>query len=349
MRIRTALLGLGCAMAVLIAGCSATLPGNPQLQDNSGSTAVASDNGGDTGGGDGNGDTGSGDTGAINPTALPTDLITSALSELSNIPGVSNDCIAVASAVVAIGLLIASPVLGGQALTQEQVDQAFKGLESAPAELQPAIKTLHDAASQAVGKSGADALAILGSDDVQKALDQLLQLHRQAVRGQLIISATRIPVRRRSRLVVAIGGLAAGLILVVGCSNDTPMPGENGPSATDSPSVTAESPTTSASALPGLTDDCTDAVNAQIAISMLFEGALSGKPLTAAQVSSTFTPLASAVPEALADDVEVLHQAAMSAVGKDQVAVAGILADPKTAAAMNSLNSYVKACTPTTS
>jgi hypothetical protein len=169
MRVRTALLGLGCAMAVFIAGCSATLPGNPQLEGNGGSTAVASDNGGDSG----SGDTGGGDTGAINPTALPTDLITSALSELSNIPGVSNDCLAVASAVVAIGLLIAGPALGGQALTQNQVDQAFKGLESAPAELQPAIKTLHDAANQAVGKSGADALAILGSDDVSKALDQL--------------------------------------------------------------------------------------------------------------------------------------------------------------------------------
>jgi hypothetical protein len=167
--------------------------------------------------------------------------------------------------------------------------------------------------------------------------------------GQLIISPTCIPARR-SRLVAAVGGLTAALIFLVACSNDTPMPGENGPSATDSPSVTAESPTTtSASALPGLTDDCTEAVNAQIAISTLFEGAVSGKPLTAAQVTSTFTPLVSAVPKDVADDVEVLHQAAVSAVGKDQVAVAGILADNKTTAAMNSLNSYVKACTPATS
>lgn len=171
MRLRTALLGLGCSVAVFIAGCSATLPGNPQMQGNDGSTSIATD-AGNGGSGGGSGDTGGGDTGGLG-TGLPTDLITSALSELSNIPGVNNDCIAVAAAVVAIGLLIAGPALGGAAITQDQVNQAFNGLDSAPAEIQPAIKTLHDAANQAVGKSGADALAILGSDDVSKAMDQL--------------------------------------------------------------------------------------------------------------------------------------------------------------------------------
>jgi hypothetical protein len=170
MRVRTALLGLGCAVTVFVAGCSATLPGNPQLQGDTGSTSIAGDSGS---GGDTNaGDTGSGDTGGLG-TALPTDLITSALSELSNLPGINNDCIAVAAAVVAIGLLIAAPALGGAAITQDQVDQAFKGLDGAPAEIQPAIATLHNAANQAVGKSGGDALAILGSDDVSKAMDQL--------------------------------------------------------------------------------------------------------------------------------------------------------------------------------
>lgn len=170
------------------------------------------------------------------------------------------------------------------------------------------------------------------------------------MRGQLINAPTRTRAYRPSRLLAAIGGVAAAVVLLAACSNDTPMPGENGPAATDSPSVTLASPTpTSSSALPGLTDDCTDAVNAQIAISTLFQGAVSGKPLTAAQVSSTFTPLLNAVPKDLSDDVEVLHQAAISAVGKDAAAVAGVLADTKTAAAMNSLTNYVKACTPATS
>ena len=156
---------------------------------------------------------------------------------------------------------------------------------------------------------------------------------------------------RWSRLVAAVGGLTAALILLVACSNDTPMPGENGPSATDSPSVTAE-----------FADDDVRERAARPHRRLhrrgerpdrhldVVRGCRVGQALlTAAQVTSTFTPLVSAVPKDVADDVEVLHQAAVSAVGKDQVAVAGVLADTKTTAAMNSLNGYVKACTPTTS
>jgi hypothetical protein len=209
MRVRTALIGLGTSLAVLIVGCSSTIPGSPQAAgggtaavtggsgggttgpggsggsggDTAGgsataggtggpaSTAAGGGSGGSSGAGGGATTGGGGDsTGIPGLSGLPTEL-----SELSNIPGVNNDCLAVASAAIAIGLLIAAPALGGQPLTKDQVDQAFKGLDSAPAAIQPAIKTLHDAAIQAVGKSPAEALSILGSDTVSKAMDTLSQ------------------------------------------------------------------------------------------------------------------------------------------------------------------------------
>jgi hypothetical protein len=101
-------------------------------------------------------------------SGLPTDL-----SDLTNIPGLGGECLAVASAVLAISTLFLAPTLSGTPLTQDQVDKAFQGLSSAPSDLQPAIKTLHDAANQAVGKSQAEAISILTADPVTKALDQL--------------------------------------------------------------------------------------------------------------------------------------------------------------------------------
>jgi hypothetical protein len=147
-----------------------------------------------------------------------------------------------------------------------------------------------------------------------------------------------------------LAGLATAILLVSGCSNDIPMPGENGPSSMNAPSATASaSPATSSTGLPGLTDQCTEVIDAQVAISGLFSGAVNGTALTAQQVSTTFTPLTGKVPSAVADDVETLHQAATASIGKSAVDVANTVNGTKVAAAMNALNDYIKKCTPATS
>jgi hypothetical protein len=147
-----------------------------------------------------------------------------------------------------------------------------------------------------------------------------------------------------------VAAAALGLLLVAGCSNATPMPGENGPTDTGVPSATLAPPvTTSASALPGLSDDCTTAVHAQVAISTLFARAVDGKPLTAAAVAAVFTPLQRDVPAPIADDVIVLHEAATASLGKKPVVVANTLNSAKVSTAMSAVNDYVKSCTPTTS
>jgi hypothetical protein len=183
MRVRTALLGIGASVAILVAGCSAAIPGTPEGPNGqvSSGTGVATSSLGGAGDGDTGGDTGNGGTGGN--TGLPgvTDLsqipgltgIPTALTGLSNIPGVSGQCLAMVNVFIAVSSLFLGPTLGGQALTQQQVDQAFQGMNQAPAELQDDIKTLHDAADQAVGKTPAQALAILTADPVTKALNAL--------------------------------------------------------------------------------------------------------------------------------------------------------------------------------
>lgn len=126
------------------------------------------------------------------------------------------------------------------------------------------------------------------------------------------------------------------------------MPGEDGPTVTDTPSVSAL-PMSTSSGLPGLTAECTQAVNAQVAISTLFAAAVNGTPLTADQVAKTFTPLADDVPRDLADDISTLHQTATAMVGKKAGEVADALNGSKASAAMTALNDYIKGCTPATS
>ena len=186
MRVRTALISLGCSVAILVAGCSSTLPGIPQGPDGGGgggglptvgTTHAPGGGGGLTGStptanGNGDGDTG---TGAGGAPGLPnlTDLTDlSDLAGLGGLGGLAGPCLAAAGAVVAIGSLILAPTLGGS-LTQAQVDQAFSGLDQLPANLQPAVQTLHTAANAAVGKSGAEALSILSDSKVSDALNQL--------------------------------------------------------------------------------------------------------------------------------------------------------------------------------
>jgi hypothetical protein len=63
-------------------------------------------------------------------------------------------------------------------VTQEQIDQLFQATDQAAPEVQADLKTLHDAAEQATGKSPSDADAILNSDQVNGAL---LDLHLHAI------------------------------------------------------------------------------------------------------------------------------------------------------------------------
>ena len=65
---------------------------------------------------------------------------------------------------------------GGIDITDaNSVDDAFEGLADAPAELQGDIQTLRQAAEAAVGKSGADAQAIVSSPPVNDAMDHISQ------------------------------------------------------------------------------------------------------------------------------------------------------------------------------
>jgi hypothetical protein len=146
-----------------------------------------------------------------------------------------------------------------------------------------------------------------------------------------------------------VAAAAIGLLLLSGCSNSAPMPGENGPTDTSTPVVTGTTPSTaSGSALPGLTNACTSVLNAQIAISLLFSTALTGTALTAAKVAAVFGPL-TGLPADLQAKIDRLHQAATAAVGKTAVDVAAIVNGDTVNSAMAALTNAVRACTPATS
>jgi hypothetical protein len=131
----------------------------------------------DAGSGDG-GDSGlpsaSGDTSGL-PTdlgSLPTDL-GSLPTDLGSIPGLDPGCLEAASILITVPFLFLTPTMGGKALTQGDVDKAFGNLGDIPDELKEPVQVLHDAAVQAIGKSGTEASQILSSDAVTKALDTI--------------------------------------------------------------------------------------------------------------------------------------------------------------------------------
>jgi hypothetical protein len=153
---------LSCCLTVLVAGCSATIPGIPLGPGGGGSsrTGIAthapiatgnssaeegnSGDGGDPGSSqDGEDDTGEGGTAENAATCQALQNLWAGFSEVQ---------------------------MDQAGITQEQVDGLFQGSDQASADVQPDLKTLHDAAEQAAGKPASDADAILTADQVNKSL-----------------------------------------------------------------------------------------------------------------------------------------------------------------------------------
>lgn len=207
MRARSTVISLVCALGLLVAGCSSSVGGTPQMPAAGGlniSTPGGQSGAGPTGGpistpsGDGSADSGSqtdsdsstndagstdsgGDSGNGGDSSLPpatdddqTGMPTAFPTDLSGIPGLSDQCLAVSGLAITVGMLLIAPMMG-QPLTKQQVDQAFAQMGDVPAELQQPMAVLHDAAEQSIGKSTTEAAAILGSDQVSKAMDALSQ------------------------------------------------------------------------------------------------------------------------------------------------------------------------------
>lgn len=168
MRVRTSLLGLCCSVAVLVAGCSATIPGVPKGPNGDGSsgTGIATATPAVTAGSSAD----EGDTGAGG------DLGSSEADGENTGDGGSGQNAATCEALQNLWLGFTEIQMDSETLTQGQVDQLFQGADQAAPDVQPDIKTLHDAAEQAVGKSASETDAILNTDQVNNALVDL-QMH----------------------------------------------------------------------------------------------------------------------------------------------------------------------------
>jgi hypothetical protein len=197
MRARTVLISIACVVGLALAGCSSSVGGSPQLPGAGGGGITTGDNGqsgedasstppGDDGSDadpstadPGSTDSGDGGDSGLPPATdedqpLPTGgLPTGMPTDLSGIPGISEECLAVAGLLMSVGILFIAPVMGGQPLTQQQVDQAFAQMGQVPPELAQPMQVLHAAAVQAIGKSAAEAAQILESAEVSKAMDAL--------------------------------------------------------------------------------------------------------------------------------------------------------------------------------
>lgn len=100
--------------------------------------------------------------------------ISGLLDQLGAAGALSSSCLQVSGVLMSLGFLFMNPALG-QSIDAQSVDDAFEGLADAPAELQGDIQTLRQAAEAAVGKSGADAQAIVSSPAVNDAMDHISQ------------------------------------------------------------------------------------------------------------------------------------------------------------------------------
>lgn len=170
---------------------------------------------------------------------------------------------------------------------------------------------------------------------------------------------------RRQLTGAAAALVTAALVSLAGCSGATPLSGASSapldassvsassPSASpDAASGTAgsvSSPSSGATALPGLSTGCTAAVHAQAGVADVFGRAVDGTKLTAKDVSTVFDAISADVPAALSADLATLRDAATRSVGKSDVAVAEILQEKKVGAARDALSDYVQECSPPTS
>ncbi len=199
MRARSALIALACTASLVLASCSSPTAGIPQLpqapetasptgpagasQTGEAGTATGTTDPDDPSGeDDAASDPDAGSTGLPSATgsqpdpstdgALPTDLM-ALPTDLGDL-GMNAECLAVSGVVMAMGLLVVASMMGGtQAITQEDLEQAFAGMGDVPPELSAPLQTLRDAATKAMGKPSAEAGAIMSSDDVANAMDVL--------------------------------------------------------------------------------------------------------------------------------------------------------------------------------
>lgn len=194
MKTRSRLLSLLCAAGLLIAGCSSQVAGTPQgatgaiantAQSSASETASAAPGNSSagaeasTGSGDSNGATDAVDTSAATDLTLPSDLTMPSgvfptdLSDLASIPGLDPGCLAAAGIAMGFGMLMLAPIMGGQQVTADDVNQAFSDLGEVPPELKETVDVLHKAAVAATGQPLTKAAEILGTPEVTKAMDTL--------------------------------------------------------------------------------------------------------------------------------------------------------------------------------
>lgn len=213
MKFRSGLLAVAGVATLLLAGCSTTVEGSAQaalpmngvagslgdagdlgsllggLADGDGSNGDLGDLGALLGGldgssGDSSGDGGAGDLGDLGAllgglgdgsTGDPGDLgalMGGLMGGMAGM-GLSDECAAMLSAQMQVGLLMMGPVMGGPGPTKQRVDQAFSNTKNLPPELAGPIGVLHKAAEASIGKSAAEAMSILDADDVDAAMDAL--------------------------------------------------------------------------------------------------------------------------------------------------------------------------------
>jgi hypothetical protein len=136
--------------------------------------------------------------------------------------------------------------------------------------------------------------------------------------------------------------------------------------APGSPSNTDANEASGSSTLPGLTEDCSAAIRAQLAVNNLFTEALHGPTggttptaagatpatsaapsgITAERVAGVFDGLAPTIPRKLAAALTALRHAADSVVGKPVTDIPAVLNGTDVTEAMDAFRHYVAACEP---
>lgn len=142
----------------------------------------------------------------------------------------------------------------------------------------------------------------------------------------------------------------------------TPVPT---PESASSGPTEGGSDTTVSETLPGLTEDCSAALTAQVAVNdMIIKAMETPAPaattlgsveeddepargiLTTDEVEATFEQIAPTVPDALAEQLTVLHDATLRAAETPAIEVPDILTEPAVASALDAVAQYVQACHP---
>lgn len=174
---------------------------------------------------------------------------------------------------------------------------------------------------------------------------------------------------------------APGEVTVAPSSKAEPTVTQSAPSvwspATSEPAPSGDAgssdgaPTASVMTLAGLTEECSNAVQAQTAVSSLLSDAIAqapipptdedapdnstvsamragtGEPLTESKVQEVFSTLAPLrLPSDVTAAVKTMRAAAIETVGMTAVQIAQILSSDPAAAAMSTITDYVKACHP---